>query len=363
LVNINASSSQPAFIEASAPGKVILAGDHAVVHGKPAILAAVDLRCRARLFPRSDGLIEITSAQVAESALTDRDEVVRKAGEARETWAEFRRTNSRELLRQITPGDLDLVEIGIGETILATRLDAREGFILQIDSELPVGAGMGSSATVVAAVVKALDKKYDLRLSKNQLSDIVYETEKKKHGASSGVDVAAAVYGNLLWYRKETEFLRVATPLTFLDDTFFDSITLILTGRPDASTGETVRSVMEKMKQSPGEIQDVFDKIEAITKNILSCLRAKDRAGLLESINHCSDQLERLGVVPPAARSIIDAVREAGGAAKITGAGSLGGDRVGTLLAVHENPAMLHEILSRRNLPFQTVRVSREGAK
>lgn len=363
FVIIETQASTHPFIEASAPGKVILAGDHAVVHGKPALLAAVDLRCHARLYPRSDGFIEINSSQVKEKVLTTPGQIIAKANLAREKWVEFRRTNSREILRQITPHDLDLIEIGIGETILATGLETGKGFTLQIHSDLPIGGGMGSSATVIAAVVKAVEKQYDLQFSKQQLSDIVYETEKKQHGASSGVDVAATVYGNLLWYRKETEFLRVATPLDFLDDTFFDTITLILTGRPEASTGETVRLVMEKMKQSPGEIRDVFDQIEEITKSILTSLQAKDIEGLLRNINCCSDQLERLGVVPPTARAIIDAVREAGGAAKITGAGSLGGEHVGTLLAVHEHPARLHEVLAGRGLPYKTVRISREGAK
>lgn len=352
-----------AGVEASAPGKVILAGDHAVVHGKPAILAAINLRCRARLVPRDDDLIEIFSDQVEERVETTLDAILQKTIRAREQWEEFRRTNSKAHLRQITPRDLDLVEIGIGETILATGAAPTSGFSLRIESDLPVGEGLGSSATVIAAVVKVLDKRLQTRMSTSLLSNIVYNTEKKKHGASSGVDVAAAVYGGVLWYRRETDFLRVVTPLSVdHSEKLFDKITLILTGRPEASTGEAVRHVMERAQRAPQETRAIFDEIEQQTKEIAAALRANDQARLKDGINRCGDQLEKLGVVPPAAKAIIDQVRGAGGAAKTTGAGSLGGERVGTILALHEDTALLQETLRGLNLRFQTVHVAEHGA-
>lgn len=357
-----ANGDENDWIEASAPGKIILAGDHAVVHGKPAILAAVNLRCRAKLLPRSDNQIEIISSQISERSITTSKEIVEKTILARKVWEEFHKTNSKELLKQITPKDLDLVEIGIGEMFLTTAKRIKTGFTLIIESDIPVGAGLGSSASVAASVIKALDKFLDTRLSKEQLNNIVYETEKKKHGASSGVDVAAAVYGNLLWFRKETDFLRVVTPLNLNGANILKNITLIMTGRPEASTGETVRFVMEMFKKSPASVQAVFDEIEFFTKDILHALHTNDQKRLLDSLNNCGDQLEKLGVVPPAAKAIINQVRNLGGAAKITGAGSLGGEKVGTILAIHPEPAGLENTLSRMNLRFQSVEISSTGA-
>jgi len=105
-------------INVSAPGKIYLLGEHAVVYGKPSILAAVDKRCFVEIIPRKDTLIEIISKNFDAVETLDEKTMLAKTKIARKQWTEFLKTNDVTILKTITKNPLDYATICIGEALV-----------------------------------------------------------------------------------------------------------------------------------------------------------------------------------------------------------------------------------------------------
>ncbi|MBA3944598.1 MAG: hypothetical protein H0X37_08565 [Herpetosiphonaceae bacterium] len=346
---------------ASAPGKIIIMGEHAVVYGKPAWLAAINLRCRTTLVPRSDQVVEITSKQLQFHEATSLDDILRFTQQSRAVWEQFQQTNDPKILRAAAPREADLIPIAIGEALLHLDEVPRQGFSLVVDSEVPLGLGLGSSAAVATSVVMCVSKFLGTTPDKARLTTIIHEVEKKKHGFPSGGDVAAAVYGRMIWYRRETEFLKCISPLEDIDMGMLRNCVLIPTGRPTGSTGDAVSFVREQYQERPAETQLLFDQIETLTKDGLIALKRHDMAGLIHAINGCGDHLVQLGIVPQFAQAIIADIRQAGGGAKISGKGGISGKAAGIILAVHPEPQRIVAVAKKYDLPYWEIKVGVEG--
>src|SRR3989304_191754 len=165
------------MIKVSAPGKIHLLGEHSVVYGKPAIIAAIDLRLTVTIRPLSSVIAtppwrgEQTSSTVEDSSLIVQNDKI------------------KEIFEPIVKKHLKIKTI--------------PPYKLEISSQIPIGSGLGSSAAVSVAYITALlsflKYKWDLNLI-NQLS---FEAEKVFHGNPSGGDNSTVCFGGLIWFRKE----------------------------------------------------------------------------------------------------------------------------------------------------------------
>src|SRR3989344_8346601 len=138
-------------IKISAPGKLHLLGEHAVVYNKPAILAAVDKRCFVEINPRKDKKIKISSEDYKTSTLHNIEEVFEKFEKAQKDWETYNKSNDTLLLKSITKGFLDYSQIIIGQFLNFYKLKSIRGFDLSIDSQVPIGCGMGSSGALAVS--------------------------------------------------------------------------------------------------------------------------------------------------------------------------------------------------------------------
>lgn len=150
-------------VKVSAPGKIILSGEHSVVYGCPAILAAIDRRLSVGV-EKTRGGLEIVSGEPP-----------------------------------------DLVKHAFKKTKEVFREKIGKGLKITIDSQIPVGRGLGSSAALAVAVTGAIFKLVNQSWSEEKINKIAYEIEKKQHGNPSGGDNAVSTHGGFLWFRKETE--------------------------------------------------------------------------------------------------------------------------------------------------------------
>lgn len=304
-------------VKASAPGKIILSGEHAVVYGKPALLAAVNRRLSVLLEPSFENKIITSEAPFL---------------------AKFAR-------------DFTLKVLG----------KPKEKLKIEISSEIPVGCGMGSSAALAVVMTAALFKYFNQPFDKEKINEIAYEIEKKQHGNPSGGDNSISTFGGFLWYRKETEFLKLFKPLNF-DFEKLPRFVLINTGRPVETTGEMVSRVGELYEQKPRQTEEIFLKIEKTTRQLVVALHQKNKDVLLKAIKENERLLEVLGVVSDFTKKVIQEIKDSGGAAKVCGAG--GAKKAsGIILAFHPHEKMLFEIAKSRKLPAFEIKLGEEGIK
>jgi len=282
-----------AVITATAPGKAILLGEHAVVYGRPAIAVPVShVRAAVQLesCPPGHG-IDIVAADLGKSYRLDR------------TYADELAYPLQATVRNA----LDHLCIPAHD----------RHFRLEIRSQIPIARGMGSGTAVATALVRAIAQHYGRHLTSRAISDLVYQTEVLFHGTPSGVDNTVVAFEKPVYYVRDRQIdvFWVATPLPLL---------IADTGIP-SRTRDTVAVVRQGWLQDRGRYNALFDDIgvgvdaarEAIATGELA------RLGMLMTRNH--GLLQELGVSCRELDHLVDAALGAGAlGAKLSGGGGGG---------------------------------------
>lgn len=227
-----------------APGKIILFGEHFVVAGKPAIGLAVSKYAVVCVGPGSGN---VYSSRLGKLSPDQRHSLL--------YVAVFR---AFEELTGIKPS-LDVY----------------------VESEIPVGAGMGSSAAIAVALAHAMLRYHGITASKELVLKLAHEGEKSVHYRPSGVDATLATYGGFLYYRQgEFRRLDLALPRGY-------SIVVVNTG-VERSTGTVVREVLERYSRLQRVGQYIYQAAEEIVEQAVNALKSGDASALgeLMVVNH-----------------------------------------------------------------------------
>lgn len=305
------------MITVSVPGKVHLMGEHAVVYGKPALLAAINKRLE----------VTVTSSDHMEIQTTESTEFV---------------VHALEKIREYF------------------RLSSLPPMKISIVSEIPGGFHLGSSAAAAVGVVAGVTYFLKKIWNPDVFNHIAYEVEKKQHGNPSGGDNTIVTTGGILWFRKEFEFLKTMWKLDMRIPTSLDHFFLINTGKPKETTGEMVNLVRLRYKKNPSLMRTWFDKNEDETKRIVSSLREENETQLLDAINRGEQTLEHMGVVSKKVIPCIQAIVSSGGAAKILGGGGKK-EGVGFLLCYHKNALTVAKIAHQFGYQQEAIHCGAEG--
>lgn len=284
-------------VTVSVPGKVILMGDHAVVHGKPAMVSAINKRLR----------VHIEDAQKFDLV-----------GDAADSY----------------------VEAIVSLICREFHLDENPPVRISIQSDIPMGYHLGTSAAVAVATIGALIYYIKKLWNPQAINQLAYEAEKLKHGTPSGVDNTTVTMGGFVWYRKELEFLKSIWQLPFHPHADIAPFYLLDTGKPAEDTGMMVAYVKNRLQMHPQKMRRIFDTNEQQTKRVATALKDGDQGMLIDAIQQGEKTLEQMGVVSLYAKRFIREIEQLGGAAKILG----GGGRthgVGYLLCYHPTPQTL----------------------
>jgi mevalonate kinase len=293
------------MVRSSAPGKVYLFGEHAVVYGEPAVPCAVGLRAQVTVTRREDGL------RVRAGDLSLDGFAVEYNGD----------TSAPEV--DVPKNLLDAAMGYINEAVAQAREAARErgveadgtGFEVTVDSDIPLGAGLGSSAAVVVATIDAATRELGVELPREELADRAYRVEHTvQDGGASRADTFCATMGGAV--RIEGEDCRtLATP---------DLPLVVGYDGGAGDTGELVAQVRELRDTHPF-VADTVSTVGDLVRRGEDALAADDRAtlGELMDVNH--GLLSALGVSARSLDAMVWAAREAGArGAKLTGAGGGG---------------------------------------
>lgn len=278
-------------VSASAPGKIILFGEHAVVYGRPAIAVPVShVQATATITPHEHGVI-IRSINTGES-------IAIEAADPDHPLAAITR--------------LTLTAFNIRSADLA----------ITVESSIPIAAGLGSGAAVSVAVVRALAGWYQRAIDAETVSRLAYEVERLHHGTPSGID------NTVIAYHRPVYFVRGQPIQTFSVARPF-SVVIANTGRPSL-TKIAVGDVRRGWEAQRERYEAWFDQIGAIVQQARSAIES----GAIEQLGPLMDQnqalLRNIDVSSPELEQLIAVAKRAGAA----GAKLVGGGRGGNLIAM-----------------------------
>lgn len=329
------------IVRTSAPGKLILIGEHTVVYGKPALITAINKRCFATIKERTDKKIIIFSKNYGEKITTEIDGIFKKFYKAQDDWGLFIKGNDVEILKKITSSPLDYAQIIIGQFLDFFKIKSVGGLDLEIDSEIPVGSGMGSSAALAVSIISALFLIAKKDINKEKINEIALLCERIKHGRPSGADNSSSVYGGLIRFQKDQN-IKLVTLESYQEA--FENYYIVNTGTPEESTGEMVRRVSEFYEENPIEAERIFSEQEKLTERLLEIFRNRSYDGTGEIIKRAEENLEKLGVVSDLTKDLIRKIEKNGGFSKVCGGGGRR-NKSGIILIFSHNLQLLNNVL------------------
>ena len=283
-------------VVASAPAKVILFGEHFVVYGKPAIVMAINKRAYVKAKKRDDKKIYINSLNLKASGFFENEKFTPKTG-------------GLEARKKLEPVKAVIERI--------FQLHERKcGLEVEIDSKIPVAAGLGSSAAVAAATAMAVSTLLDIKIEKKEIFNIAYEAERLVHGTPSGIDPAIATYGGTMVFQNmNMQSLTVSCEIPLVIGN---------TGL-ERSTGELVAKVRINKEKYPSIVNPIIEAGGEIAERARRALENGEIEVLGELMNINHSLLSAVGVSHKLLDRLVAAAREAGAlGAKLTGAGGGG---------------------------------------
>lgn len=266
-------------IKATAPGKLMLIGEHAVIYNHPCLVTAVDRRLSVSVTETQSGKIEIDAPQVSNTRFLE------KTLEAAEkTWS-----------------------------------IKHSGLLVRSESSFSGKYGLGSSAASVVATTAALAAYFQVKLDKRQFFDFAYKIILDVQGVGSGFDIASAIYGGTLYFVTGGKTIENLTNKN-------GRLPLVVgyTGVKSNSV-ELVSQVAEKRKQYPERVDRLMQAIARLADQGREAFLEGDWVKLGKLMDFDQEYLRDLGVSSAKLEDLIAAAKRAGAlGAKLSGAG--GGD-------------------------------------
>lgn len=288
------------IVEATAPGKVILFGEHAVVYGRPAIAApVVQLRARAAIETTADTDVLLSAPDL----------------------------DLRGRLREAAPEDPLAAALRLSRDRL--QLPELRGFALTVTSDIPIAGGLGSGAAISVAIIRALIDYFELaaKTSREQISNLAYEVERLHHGTPSGIDNTVVAYEQMVFFQRQEphNLIEVFSPPRPLRLIIAD------TGMRSA-TKDVVGDVRRQWSAAPDRFEPIFEACGCIAAAGREAIAAGDWSGVGRLMDENHDWLIRMTVSNARLDHLVQAARRAGAlGAKLSGAG-----RGGNMIALVE---------------------------
>jgi len=289
---------------ASAPGKVTLYGEHAVVYKKPAIVASIDKRVYVSCKPRDDNSITIRALNLEVPGVI------------------LTYNQNGEIIFETDYGKVLSAVSYIKEAIKLTSefLDSFRGADLTIESSMPVGAGLGTSAAVSVATIAAYSKILGFDLELKDIARLAWNTEKNVQGIASPMDTSISTYGGIVYLTQEGGDFNIE-PL----NVSADLNVVIGYVKRQYKTKDMVELVKRYKDKYPMIINQIIDVIGILVDRAKKALLDGDLeyAGELMNINH--GLLDALGVSTKELNDLVYIVRAFGAyGSKLSGAGGGG---------------------------------------
>ena len=271
---------------ASAPGKAILLGEHAAVYGRPALAVPVQaVQATAEISPLDGDRVLIEAPDISIDAYLD------------------------EL-----PGKQPLAKA----LLLAMReAEIAGGIHVRVTSDIPRASGLGSSAAVSVAIIRAVCEHSGHDIAADRVAQIAFDVEKLQHGDPSGIDNTVVAFEIPVLFIKDEEPRPLGVTGRF-------QFVIGDTGEP-SPTKQLVTMLRGRWTGDSEFIDAIFDSIGELAEQASASIGRGEVGNLGSLMNHNQTLLETLGVSSPSLERLILAARGAGATgAKLSGAGGGG---------------------------------------
>ncbi len=268
-------------------GKSILFGEHFVVYGLPAIASALG---------------NYTEAKV-------------EVAEGKDWELEDERPATEGYKKEKYDEQVD----SINRVIEAAGIDLSDKKIkIWFGGNLKAASGVGASAASCAALAYALNEEFNLGFDDNKINELAYEGEKGYHGTPSGIDNTAAVFGGLIWFKKNMD-----GGANTMDKMKSNAFKIVIGNTGKTSSTIKVVSDVKKFKEADEEnFTQILGQYEELANSAKEALLANDlgKVGILMNKNH--ELLQKITVSCTELDSMVEVARSAGAlGAKMTGTG------------------------------------------
>jgi hydroxymethylglutaryl-CoA reductase len=270
-------------------GKVILFGEHAVVYGSHAIAAPIPLAMQAKVNESDRSGIHLIIPRWGV------EERIKRGAEHK--YSIFKSLDL--ILDQLNLHDRDMK--------------------IEVFPHVPRAMGLGGSASLAVAIIRALKQHYDLELSNEQINKLAYDSETIVHGSASGIDNTLATYGKFLMYRKGDppfmEYIEIEKPIRLV----------IGLSWVESLTAKMVANVREAWERNKRLYNHIFRETDILVKQGAEAIKRYDLQQLGELMNINQGLLNALQVSGREIEELVDIARTNGAlGAKLTGGGGGG---------------------------------------
>ncbi|MAF89387.1 MAG: mevalonate kinase [archaeon] len=305
------------MIRASAPGKLILFGDHAVVYGEPGIATAINKRAYSTACELDGKKIVVESKDTGET-----------------TECGIREKSKNPIIAAVQEAQ--------------KFSKSRSGIGIEINSQIPIGAGLGSSAAVatatIASVATLLTGKEP---STMEIAEMAYKADKLAHESPSGIDTAVTSLGGTIFFKKGNISQLDSEPLTLV----------VANSGVRRNTSDMVLRVKNSIRD-PRVALSMFS-IGSLSKEARTILLGKRQGDLGPLMDRGQSLLKDLGVSSTSLEDLVQLAKDSGAVgSKITGAG--GG---GCIISLSDNPETLIQAFKESGASAYSVRTNQPGVR
>ena len=272
--------------KASAPGKVILFGEHFVVYGVKAILCSINKR------------VTVTAEKTSEKKISINSEIGKLVLEPNKSILEI--NSPLKPFYYLANKAIENKDTGIH---------------IEIDSEIPIGAGLGSSSACCVAGSAAIFKLFG-EISKEEILKRAIEAERTIFKNTSGADCTVCTYGGIIEYDKNSGFKKIEDKPNFQ--------LVIANSNIEHSTQSMVFKVKEFENKNKNEFSRLTNLESKLVEDVLKLVKENKTKEIGKKMNQNQEYLETIGISNNELTKMIKIGQESSFGAKITGSGGGG---------------------------------------
>lgn len=331
-------------LTATAPAKLIISGEHSVLYGQPALAMAINRYTSTTTTWSSTSKIHFDLLDLSYAKSYTRQALRNIAKNLHDDYSNF--LAGEKNISGVIKFPFELLQYSVSRLLEVLNVKLSRGVDICVESNIPIGCGMGSSAAAVVSTVSALATLLHCNWKNSDQLAFCREVENLQHGKSSGLDLHLATHGGCVRFENGVAQAR-STPKI--------PLSIVNTGRPESSTGACVTSVASAFTND----STLAREFAVVTNLIDTALVANDTLEFKRGIRANHSLLRRIGVVPDKVANFISDIETVGGAAKICGAGAILGDNAGVVLLVADHD--VQNIVRNYGYELQSIQVDTHG--
>lgn len=342
LVKLKAEQIQ----KSRAPAKLILSGEHAVLYGQPAVAIAINRYINTSVAWSKQTEIQFNLKDLSYLKSFTQQALYNLANNLQNCYQEF--LQHRRGVTEVIQHPSQLLQYSVAMTLQKFNLSLPHGLQIRVDSDMPIGIGLGSSAASILGVLYALREFFAIDWAMEDLIFFATQVEHLQHGKSSGLDLHLVNHGGCVWFQNGVAQTR---KLPRLD------LQIVNTGVPLSTTGQCVTEVAKILATD----QILLDDFGVVAHEIDQCLFNNSLVDFRQAIQFNHKLLQKIGVVPVKVANFIADIERAGGAAKICGAGAVAGDQAGIVLITADTDVT--SVAQKHGYCLENIQVDINGTK